>query len=384
MKKSKFVEIISIIIIATFILTGMNGVVPQNSSHVKINLKKVSYNSQKIYNSYFVCNKSNMDDKIVDVYVQWLMDRENANPFNGGNISRFHMPSSANESKMFSLFLEQNPSITNLLEKLTKDEETAFSASNIRAGQNILRYLQENPGTQFYKMDTNNSMHVAIKNSNNMYPGNFPVCTGEYTMVSVNYLRITAPWYLGGWTITYGEDDTINILFVGSSAQSWYNHEYSTINTISSWAAAAGVVTGGAVFLGGQYGILSSAIKGIASEIAVIISLTGFTISAIQHYMGAQLHSMYDSTYANPLSGELKFIWEFYSVTYIYPWVTTIGTFLSTFTWNGYTNSGTVSILPYIPVASNNPAWVITASALSSEAHNLAYKIGWNSWGIVR
>lgn len=41
--------------------------------------------------------------------------------------------------------------------------------------------------------------------------------------------------------------------------------------------------------------------------------------------------------------------------------------------WCGYTNTGTVSILPHIPVA----------SALSSETHDLSGKIGWNSWGTV-
>lgn len=87
--------------------------------------------------------------------------------------------------------------------------------------------------------------------------------------------------------------------------------------------------------------------------------------------------------HSNPLNGEPKFLWIFYSINFIYPWITVVGTFASTFTWNGYTNTGTVSILPYIPVASNNPAWVIVASALSGETHDLSGKIGWNSWGTV-
>ena len=114
-----------------------------------------------------------------------------------------------------------------------------------------------------------------------------------------------------------------------------------------------------------------------------VVILTGFSIAKIQSYMGNQLHTMYDSTYANPLKGEPKFLRIFYSINFIYPWITVVGTFASTFTWNGYTNTGTVSILPYIPVVSNNPAWVIVASALSGETHDLSGKIGWNSWGTV-
>jgi hypothetical protein len=84
---------------------------------------------------------------------------------------------------------------------------------------------------------------------------------------------------------------------------------------------------------------------------------------------------MYDSTYANPLYGEPKFLWMFYSDVYIYAGIG------SSFTWNGYTNSGTVSMLPYIPVASNNPAFIVVAGALSGTAHDISGKIGWNSWG---
>ena len=36
--------------------------------------------------------------------------------------------------------------------------------------------------------------------------------------------------------LNYGEHDTINILFVGSAAQSWYNQEYNTIQTLTSWS----------------------------------------------------------------------------------------------------------------------------------------------------
>ncbi len=88
-----------------------------------------------------------------------------------------------------------------------------------------------------------------------------------------------------------------------------------------------------------------------------------------------QLHSMYDSTYVNPLYGEPEFLWMFYGVLYIY---IGIG---SSFTWSGYTNTGSVAILPYVNDVSENPAFAVVAAALSGTSHDISGKIGWNSWG---
>ena len=209
-----------------------------------------------------------------------------------------------------------------------------------------------------------------------MYPGGFPTNTGEYVMVSVNYLSVHY-WY---FNFNYGEQDTINILYVGSDAQTWYNKEYNTIGTIKSYTGLGLLSFGAITYIIGKLGlnaVLSAVLGGAISSVGIILAGTGFTISEIQGYMGSQLHDMYDSTYANPLYGEPKFLWMFYSDVYIYVGVG------SSFTWNGYTNSGTVSMLPYIPVASNNPAFIVVAGALSGEAHGIAGKIGWNTWGTV-
>ncbi len=96
--------------------------------------------------------------------------------------------------------------------------------------------------------------------------------------------------------------------------------------------------------------------------------------------MRTQLHIMYDSTYANPLNGEPNFLRIFYSINFIYPRITEAGTFASTFTWNGYTNTGIVSMVPYIPMVSNNPIWVTTAGGFSVITNSTAGTIGWNSW----
>ncbi|MGP6239172.1 hypothetical protein ACNF40_01990, partial [Cuniculiplasma sp. SKW4] len=259
------------------------------------------------------------------------------------------------------------------------------------AGLKFINYIREHPKipvNTVLTLSSNNSRYFVTKASTASYPRGFPRWTGEFTMVSVNYFSISwwypGPWYApwaGHWgRLNYGEHDTINILFVGKTAQSWYNQEYNTIQTLIGWSNIASYIFTALGGVGAYYGIraLSSA---FFAEITAILVSAGFAISFIQSYMGNQLHTMYDSTYANPLSGEPKFIWEYYSVNFYYPWIIVVGILLSSFSWNGYTNKGTVSIFPYISVVSNNPVWNIVASALAGEAQALSSKIGWNSWG---
>jgi hypothetical protein len=80
-------------------------------------------------------------------------------------------------------------------------------------------------------------------------------------------------------------NNTINILFVGSAAQSWYNQEYNTIQTLASWGGIASYFLAPITFVGTWYGIAALAGK-FAEAIAVIIGSAGFTISYIQNYMG--------------------------------------------------------------------------------------------------
>jgi len=380
---SKFLGLASVLIVAMFILTGMGSITSQDTVSHRVNEHMNPSINQQLFKPHFTNNDTNLNAIIANDYFYWLTAKEGTNPYNGISRSTHQMIPKYREDQMFPLFLRINPNDVSLLNELTAMEKKEFQTSNMKAGQKFIHYLQEHPKTNLLTEKTKDSVYVALKDPKGMYPNGFPTWNGEFTMVSVNYLKVTAPWYLGGWTITYGETDTINILFVGSSAQSWYNQKYNTIGTISGWSSIASYILAPITFVGIWYGIaaLTSTIFG---EISLIMESAGLAISYIQNYMGNQLHAMYDSTYANPLNGEPKFLWIFYDATYIYPWVTAgVGVMGSSFSWNGYTNTGTVSIMPYIPVLSNNPAWVATAYALTSEAHSLANKIGWNSWGTV-
>ena len=381
---SKFLGLASVLIVAMFILTGMGSITSQGTVSHRVNEHMNPSINQQLFKPHFTNNDTNLNAIIANDYFYWLTAKEGTNPYNGISRSTHQMIPKYREDQMFSLFLRTNPNDVSLLNELTAMEKKEFQTSNMKAGQKFIHYLQEHPKTNLLTEKTKDSVYVALKDPKGMYPNGFPTWNGEFTMVSVNYLKVTAPWYLGGWTITYGETDTINILFVGSSAQSWYNQEMNTIHNIETWSMVGGFIYGGALTIANFYGLLTSALAKMAGIISFIIASAAISIHFTQSYMGSALNSMYDSTYANPFNGEPKFLWIFYDATYIYPWVTAgVGVMGSSFSWNGYTNTGTVSIMPYIPVLSNNPAWVATAYALTSEAHSLANKIGWNSWGTV-
>lgn len=289
----------------------------------------------------------------------------------------------------FCQFLTSDQGSMALLKEQTNRERIQFQKENRNAGMKFLIQLQNNHENHIiYRETAHNATSVLVPISDLNLPGYFPTSQGSWVMVSANYFSIPwwfpGPWWApweGHWgNLNYGEHDTINLMFVGNNAQNWYNHMYNTIGEVQTYSEVAAGVLSGASFLGSYYGIVALTQADVVAFIGIIsVSLiaVGFITSHIQN----QLHAMYDSTYANPQNGNPKLLWEFYDVNFYYPWITVVGTFASSFTWNGYTNSGTVSILPYIPVASNNPAFVVLSSALSGETHNLASRIGWNWWG---
>ncbi len=326
--------------------------------------------------------ESNLSSMAEDQYLSWLQ-------LHKGHEYGLNQSSKGSTHYLFSEFLQQYNGARILLKELTQKEKAVFNQDNRNAAMTLSAQIRKRHGNgSVYELSSNNATFISSAISSANLPGSFPQSPGEYVMVSMNYYGISwwypGPWYApwqGHWgTLDYGEHDIINLLFVGSDAQYWYNHMFNTIGTIQTYDAVGAFLTGGITAAGTYYGI-AALTSSLVGAIAGILVLTAFSIYAIQTYMGNQLHAMYDSTYANPQKGNPKLLWEFYDINFYYPWITVVGTYASSFTWNGYTNSGTVSILPYIPVASNNPAFVIVASALSGETHNLANRIGWDSWG---
>ena len=374
-------SITAIVIVVLFI--GM--AIQPATTHSNQRTVSVSAKQEIEYDRYFIQKPVNASNQFSNMFITWIGNYEHANPYAGGKVSAFHMPSQAQVKELFPLFLKQNPNAVKLLNQITAQETAKFQRENHEAGLRFIHSLGNGSKLpKLYEYNTNNSRYIVVNIAHPMYPGGFPTSTGEYVMVSVNYYSI--PWYYPGpwwapweghWgSLNYGEQDTINILYVGSDAQTWYNQEYNTIQNFNSLNDVGSNFISALTAIGAYY-VIEAVTAAIASEIFAILTITGGVISFIQSYMGSQLHSMYDSTYANPLNGEPKFLWMYYTAVYMYD------AFGSYFTWNGYTNSGTVSMLPYIPDISDNPAFSVVAAALAGEAHGIAGKIGWNSWGTV-
>ncbi|EQB69107.1 MAG: hypothetical protein AMDU5_GPLC00004G0077 [Thermoplasmatales archaeon Gpl] len=385
--RKKLLGVAAVFIVIMFLGISMQSSVASHTNHKHT----INMSDQVSKGKYLIQNPSNTSDNLSNLFNSWLMNDEHADTLSEGRAINSHMLGTSQVEELFPKFIKDNPVAISMINKITNREKIRFRMENQEAGLKFINYIKEHPKmpvNTVLTLSSNNSRYFVTKASTASYPSGFPTWSGEFTMVSVNYFGISwwypGPWYApwaGHWgTLNYGEHDTINILYVGSDAQYWYNHMYNTINTIQTYDAVGGFFTASISALGGYYGI--GAIAGeVGSAIAGIIAVAAISIYAIQSYMANQLHTMYDSTYANPIKGNPKFMWEYYDINFIYPWITVVGTFASSFSWNGYTNTGTVSIFPYIPVIGNNPAFVVVSSALSGETHNIASRLGWNTWG---
>ncbi|MGP6239795.1 hypothetical protein ACNF40_05210, partial [Cuniculiplasma sp. SKW4] len=134
------------------------------------------------------------------------------------------------------------------------------------AGLKFINYIREHPKipvNTVLTLSSNNSRYFVTKASTASYPRGFPMWTGEFTMVSVNYFSISwwypGPWYApwaGHWgRLNYGEHDTIKLLYFGSDDQYCYNHMYNTINTIQTHNAVGAFFSTSIDALEGYYGI---------------------------------------------------------------------------------------------------------------------------------
>ena len=386
-KRKRLLMAAAVFIFLMFLGISIQGSIVSHTNHKNT----ISVSDQISKGNYMNHDPSNMSDNLSNLFNSWLMNTEHSDSMTERNDINSKMSETSQVEQLFPTFLDKNPAAINMINKITNREKIRFRMENREAGLKFINYIKEHtimPVNTVLTLSSNNSRYFVTKASTVSYPSGFPTWSGEFTMVSVNYFSISwwypGPWYApwaGHWgKLNYGEHDTINLLYVGTDAQYWYNHMYNTINTIQTYDAVGAFFTASLSALGGYYGI--GVIAGaVGSAIAGIIAAAGITIFVIQNYMANQLHTMYDSTYANPLNGEPKFIWEYYSVNFYYPWITVVGTFASSFSWNGYTNSGSVSIFPYIPIVGNNPAFVVVSSALSGETHNIAGRLGWDIWG---
>ena len=389
--RNKLIGITAILIVILFIGMSAQPAVTPNTTQQTVSASTISVKEQKAYDNLFISNPVNTSDQFSNAFMSWMINKEHANPYNGGNISRFHMNSNLDMKVLLPQFLSSNPSAVIVLQKITAQEQKKFNQENIAMHSKFLNMIKSGKlnSTSKYTVREYGSNYTFLRSRTlNGLPNGAPTANGEWIMVTVNYygttIWIPLPWPLDGYSqsFNYGENDVINFLYVGPSAQNYYNQQSNAFGDFS-WNS---VIVGGLFFainmISKNPGYLGSGfaafITGLGPELGGIAAglAAGFiALGAIELYFTQQFQKIYDSTYANPINGNQKEMWMYYSIVYIY---CGIG---SSFTWNGYTNTGSVAVLPYVPLFSNNPPFIVVSGALSGLTHSIAGKIGWNNWG---
>ena len=206
---------------------------------------------------------------------------------------------------------------------------------------------------------------------------------GEWVMVSINYCVYHAPWWLGGWTYTYGENDMIYTLYDGNTAQNVYNQiQYdSTITGIfSSVEAALFVILGTTLDSAIPSAGTSLVIGGIVA--AVILAGIGISASIINYDYG----KLYESTYANELSGQ-KYIETYLDINCYYPDNPIVSLDSSIGLYGVYSDGNTLTIFPNIAFGLSTVitgfsglTGIMLVHDYSEWPHSIANKIGTNHW----
>ena len=339
--------------------------------------------SPQIAISKYVINKSpaakgninsNISNKIAISFSTWYIK----------NHAQDKLPpiSSKTGSMLFREYLNQSIAGKAYIMRLTNIEKSSFNYSNRMAVNSVESILHTGHNVPS-KIQTGNSTSYVI-NIRPDLPGGVTSDSGSWVMVSINYFVYHAPWWLGGWTYTYGEHDVINMLYGGSSAQKLYNsieHDLTlagiadilsgVLYTVFAEALTSAVPSAGASLL-------------IAGIVAAVL-LAGAGLSAL--ILSNDYTKLYESTYANEPTGN-KYIWNYLNIDYYYPNNPVTSVDSSIGLEGKLSNGNSMTIIPNIAFGYSfivNPtaglSWELLVSDYSEWAHAIANKIGTNNWG---
>ena len=93
------------------------------------------------YNRYFIQKPVNASDQFSNAFMSWYINREQANPYNGGHLSDFHMNSNESMKTLTSQFLLSDPSAVSLLQEITTLEKAKFATQNNLVHKELLSML---------------------------------------------------------------------------------------------------------------------------------------------------------------------------------------------------------------------------------------------------
>lgn len=368
--------IIAIIMVAIFIMSGF--AFAESSSYGN------SHNVSDVYvdkNTVTPSIVTGNSDSMAVQFDNWYKDI-----YSGQNPESMAHFSASQRDIIFSKFIHSDRVAQKLLANKSNKSMVKFNMidhqqaekafGSITHGKTIIGYNKignlnyKNKNVAVYS--SSSSMLLNIKPE---LPRGVTSDSGVWVMVSVNYFVYHAPLWLGGWSVTYGENDVLNELWAGSTAQNNYNNFENSINLGGLIGGAAvssitGYIVAGAI--GGSWGGPIGTIVG-----ALVAIIAGVVIIHIDNAMTA----LYESTYSNEPAGN-KYIWTYMSNDYYYPWITVVGSLASSIGFYGYLSNGNVeTIWP-------NIAWgalggvdgVVISGYFSSYIHYIANDYGTGVW----
>ena len=374
--------IIAIIMVAIFIMSGF--AFAESSSYGN------SHNVSDVYvdkNTVTPSIVTGNSDSMAVQFDNWYKDI-----YSGQNPESMAHFSASQRDIIFSKFIHSDRVAQKLLANKSNKSMVKFNMidhqqaekafGSITHGKTIIGYNKignlnyKNKNVAVYS--SSSSMLLNIKPE---LPRGVTSDSGVWVMVSVNYFVYHAPLWLGGWSVTYGENDVINSLYAGSSAQKYYN----TVNSATTDEAILDDIAIGAIGVGLAFAAPSIGISAIAGGIiAAALVGAGAVVSVLAAVWMGDLTSLYESTYANEPLGN-KYIWVYDSVNYYYPWITVGGSLDSSIGMYGYLSNGNVvTFIPNVPFVIfggiGGVGGVEYAASLSGYTHSISNKIGLNVW----
>jgi hypothetical protein len=382
----KIKVIVSVLITFAMIFGGLMTLMqsPEDQNHSIWKEREKSVGNQMVMSYVESVKDNNLSDKMSFGFYQWLNKR-------GLTIKRVLDCPSNILLKDFLTFIGESPYYKSLFKKITLKEERAFQKENQREMKIFLSRLENNTLGKFklqrtmtigrmnsvkvYNLRASNETAYAFKISSDALPK--AICTdyGEWLMVSVNYFKYSLIFT----TITYGEHDTSNVVYLGKSAQNYFNDvtsdtsNYGLLSTVI--LGVLGVGMGAALATVG----VSILVSAIVASVILAVGVAEYIESA---HVSSKLLELYESTYANENTGK-KYIWLYDSINYYYPLQSFgVGSLDSSIGEYGYLSNGnTVTIFPNVPmIADGGVEGIVYISDISGAIHSIANTVGWNNW----
>ncbi len=382
---NKIMGVIAVFIVIMFLGTSMQTSIAkgyQNNATPDMGLGQVHGNTvpnmkmSQDYRSYFIANPVNLTDQFSNALILWLMNKEKANPYNGGNIRDFHMYGKLKMKNLLSQFLRDDPSAVILLQKITAQEKLKFAMQNYLVHKEFIAMLNSGKlnSTQKYSIKNNNSIYVFFKpNSLNPTPPSYVLSTNaKWDMITIAYFTASywhpGPWWApwaGYWVpYNYGEQDTINTIYSGNAAQNYYN---SVTGFPGGTLTLSGMIT--SVLTGLLIGLSIGTYIG-----AIIGAVVGIGFWIVTGLLSSEYSNIYQSTFSDQNWGH-KYMWMFLISDYYYPWEPLSYYSNSGFSVSGYLSNGNVQgILPQISTGT------VVGAYISQGANNFVNSHGQNNF----